>query len=182
MTCIVGMRTRDGRVFIGGDTLGVGGYSKTLRMDGKVFAKGDMIFGFTTSYRMGQIIRYTFSPPSRPEGVDDMTYLVATFIPSLMTAFRNGQFLTKTNEVAEGGTFLLGYKNELYKIDSDFQVGIAEVGYDACGCGEAYAKGAMHVLWSATESPDRVLTKALEAAMAHSAGVGGRVEIVELEK
>ena len=52
MTCIVGLK-KDYKIYIGGDTLGSNLYSKTVRMDDKVFIKDDMIFGFTSSYRMG---------------------------------------------------------------------------------------------------------------------------------
>lgn len=179
MTCIVGLKEA-GKVYIGGDTLGVGGYSKVLRNDGKVFKKNNMIFGFTSSYRMGQILRYTFAPPPRHEELDDMTYLVAHFIPALIESYKSGGYLMKQNEAAKGGTFLLGYRAELYNIQDDFQVGIASLGYDACGCGEDLAKGAMYVAKELNITSSEKVTKALEAASTHSAGVGGRFEIIEL--
>ncbi len=179
MTCIIGLKENN-KIYIGGDTIGVGGYSKVFRTDGKVFKKNNMIFGFTSSYRMGQILRYSFVPPTREENIDDMTYLVAHFIPDLINSYKTGGFLTKTNEVFSGGVFLLGYRNELYKIESDFQVGISALGYDACGCGEDLAKGCMYAVKDTSLSPEDKITKSLESAAVHSAGVGGRFEIVDL--
>lgn len=180
MTCIVGMKD-NGKVYIGGDSLGVGGYSKTLRSDAKVFQNGDMIFGYTSSFRMGQILRYSFTPPERSVTVtDDMQYLVNNFIPSLITAYKSGQYLTKKDDAAVGGTFLLGYRGNLYQVESDFQVGIPTLGYDACGCGGDIALGCMYAVKDLPLTPEEKITKCLEAASAHSAGVGGKFEIVSI--
>jgi len=180
MTCIVGFKTRD-KVYIGGDTLGSGGQSGTVRKDGKVFRNKDMIFGFTSSYRMGQLLRYVFTPPAHPEGEDDMTYLVKRFVPEVIDCFSKGQFLTKSSDAISGGTFLFGYRGELYKIYSDMQVAISTLPYEACGCGEEYAKGAMGVLVNSIHlDPEEIITKALEITTVHSTGVGGSFEIISI--
>lgn len=62
MTCIVGL-VDQGNVWIGGDSAGVGGYDLMLRADQKVFRNGDFLMGFTSSFRMGQLLRYKLSPP-----------------------------------------------------------------------------------------------------------------------
>ena len=64
MTCIVGLEHK-GKVYIGGDSAGVAGYSLSVRADQKVFINGNFIFGFTSSFRMGQILRFGFNPPRR---------------------------------------------------------------------------------------------------------------------
>lgn len=179
MTCIVGIKHEE-KVYIGGDSLGSAGYSKTVRSDEKVFKKSDMIFGFTSSYRMGNIIRYCLSIPQRPEDIDDMTYLVAHFIPALICSFSSNGYLQKKNEQHSGGTFLLGYRKELYKIDTDFQVGKSVLNYDACGCGEDYAKGALHVANLYQYTPEQKIELALKAAEEHSGGVGGPFTIVSV--
>ena len=58
MTCIVGL-VHEGVVYIGGDSAGVGGMSLTVRADEKVFQNGEFLMGFTTSFRMGQLLRYS---------------------------------------------------------------------------------------------------------------------------
>lgn len=178
MTCIVGLKHK-GKVYIGGDSLGSNtAFQKTVRADEKVFQKGDMIFGFTSSFRMGQILRYSFYAPPRVEGIDDMQYLVGSFIPTLIRTFSEHGFLSKSHERNVGGVFLLGYRGELYKIESDFQVGIPVLDYDTCGCGDDLAKGCMF----ATEGKDPKvrIEKALDAAAIHSAGVSPPYRIVSI--
>lgn len=64
MTCIVGLVDK-GSIYMGGDSAGVAGLSVTTRADEKVFLNGPFIMGFTTSFRMGQILRYKFVPPDQ---------------------------------------------------------------------------------------------------------------------
>lgn len=182
MTCIVGMK-KDGKVYIGGDSLGSNSLlQKTVRADEKVFSNGDFIFGFTSSFRMGQILRYSFTPPDRPEKMeDDMDYLVSVFIPALIKCFDREGYGHVENNVKTGGVFLLGYKGELYMVEEDYQVGKPTLPYEACGCGEDFAKGAMHVLMalSAPEaSAQDMITFAIQAAAVHSAGVAEPIKIV----
>jgi ATP-dependent protease HslVU (ClpYQ) peptidase subunit len=179
MTCIVGLK-HHGKVYIGGDSLGVAGYAKVVRADEKVFVRDDMIFGFTSSFRMGQILRYSFTIPRRiHEDTDDMKYLVDKFIPAMMKCFDEGGYLSKHQNASYGGTFLLGYKNRLFKIDNDFQVGESTEDYDACGCGEAYALGS---LFSTTclDDPEERIKTAINAASTYSAGVGGKTFILNI--
>ena len=69
MTCIVGFIDKDG-VYIGGDScaLSTDDYSYNIRQDEKVFQKGEFIFGYSASFRMGQIIRFKLRTPNHPKG------------------------------------------------------------------------------------------------------------------
>jgi ATP-dependent protease HslVU (ClpYQ) peptidase subunit len=164
MTCIVGLVDK-GNVYIGGDSAGVSGLSVTVRGDEKVFTNGPFIMGFTTSFRMGQILRYKFDPPKQTVSQDDMKYLVTDFIDAVQKCFTDSSFGSKTT----GGTFLLGYKGKLYKIDSDYQVGIPTKAFDACGCGSELALGALYA--STGKKPEDRVRGALEAASIFNAGV-----------
>lgn len=139
MTCIVGFVDRDDkRVYIGGDSAGVSGSNIRVRADEKVFIKDNMIFGFTSSFRMGQIIRYSFRIPKQ-EHEDDFEYLCTDFINYLKECLESHDF-------KDGGRFLLGYNGNLYCIQEDFQVAKNDYGYDACGSGEEYALGCLNAL------------------------------------
>ena len=181
MTCIVGLKYK-GKVYIGADSLGSdSSFNKVVRADEKVFKKGEMIFGFTTSYRMGQILRYAMTIPTRPEGIDDMEYLVAHFIPTLITAYDDGGWIANSKSGARtGGTFLLGYRKELYKIENDFQVGKPVENYESCGCGQDFAKGSLFSTNNLKMEPDARILMALHAATKHSAGVDGPYTIIEI--
>jgi hypothetical protein len=168
LTCIAGV-VHNGRVYIAGDSAGVSGYSLTPRADKKVWTTGPYAFGFTTSFRMGQLMRYSFQPPT-PEG-DLHRFMVTTFVDALRTCLKDGGWARKDSEQEWGGEFLVGVHGRLFKVASDYQVGESRNGYDATGCGNALALGALHA--TAGLKPRRRLTRALAAADHHSAGVTG---------
>ncbi|WP_026622563.1 ATP-dependent protease HslVU (ClpYQ) peptidase subunit (plasmid) [Ensifer sp. WSM1721] len=170
MTCIVGS-IHNGSVHIGGDSAGVAGLSLTVRADRKVFRKQDFIFGFTTSFRMGQLLAHSFLPPKRHPESDVYAFMVTEFVDALRRCLKDGGYAQRHNEAERGGTFLVGYAGRLFKIDEDYQVGEPVDGFDACGCGYRIALGA---LFASSDSPPRErLEIALDAAERFSAGVRG---------
>lgn len=168
MTCIVGI-AHEGKVYLGGDSAGVGGWESTERADKKVFVNGDFVMGFTTSFRMGQILQYAFSPVKRHPDQDVMAYMVTTFVDGVRNALKVGGYASASNNTESGGTFLVGYAGRLFRIDDDYQVGESRCGYDAVGCGESHAKGALFAVPGAPVAER--LELALKAAAQHSAGV-----------
>ena len=177
MTCIVATK-HNNKIYMGGDSLGSdSSFSKTVRLDEKVFISGEMLLGFTSSFRMGQILQYVMEAPERPEDISDMKYLVAYWIPELIESFRSSGYLGDRTledhaDAGVGGTFLLGYRGTLYQIEGDFQVGIPAEQYAAVGCGQDLALGAMYAAKSTgVKDPTKLLTVALEAAEKFSGGV-----------
>lgn len=170
MTCIVGL-VQDGKVWIGGDSAGVAGLSLTLRADAKVFRNGPFIMGFTTSFRMGQLLAHAFTPPKRHLDQDVYTYMVTDFVNATRDCLKAGGYAEKQSEGERGGTFLVAYEGRLFKVDSDYQVGEAIDAYDACGCGQEIAVGAMYA--TPHLEPEKRILLALEAAERFSAGVRG---------
>ncbi len=179
MTCVVGIVHKQA-VYIGADSLGIdsGDLSKVVRSDKKVFVNGEFIMGFTSSFRMGQLLQYAFKPPTKPKLMDDMKFMVTSFIDGVKNCFyHNGYGRITEGRDNEGGTFLVGFNGTLYEIEPDFQVGVPSVHYAAVGCGERYALGAMY----ATDGmePEERIRKALEAASQFSAGVAPPFHIVK---
>lgn len=181
MTCIVGIE-KAGQVWIGGDSAGLSGLDKKIREDSKVFKlKDDVLFGFTTSFRMGQLLHFSLEIP-RQTVKDDYRYLCTDFINAVRNCLEKGGFAQIKENRETGGTFLLGYKGKLYSVDSDFQVGRVIVGFDACGCGENYALGSLYTTKDLKFSPKENLLKALEAAAQFSAGVAPPFKIISSKK
>ncbi|GJD58678.1 hypothetical protein [Methylobacterium dankookense] len=180
MTCIVGLE-HEGRVYIGGDSAGVDSrYALTVRADEKVFARDGVVMGFTSSFRMGQLLHYALVLPRQAEGQDDMEFMVTTFMDAVRTCLKAGGYTKVENAVEEGGTFLIGRKGRLYTIQDDFQVARASLRFDAVGCGDLIALGA---LWANEKSegihtPEGRVQHALMAAEQMSAGVRGPFKIV----
>lgn len=172
MTCIVGIVEKD-KVYIGGDSAGVGGLDITIRKDNKVFKVGEFVIGCTSSFRMIQLLRYSFNPPKQEKKKSDVyEYMCTVFVNSLRKTFTKGGFLKKSEEVETGGVFLVGYRGRLFRIEEDYQVGESIDLYDACGCGESYAKGALRIMVEQDYLyANQLIIKALETATYFSGGV-----------
>lgn len=170
MTAIAGF-VHEGKVWIGGDSAGVSGRDLTVRKDAKVFKNGEFLFGFTSSFRMGQLLRFAFTPPTQTEKQEPYAYMCTDFVNAVRSCLKTGGYAKKDNEVESGGTFLVGYRGRLFIVDSDYQVGESLDGYEAAGCGYAIVKGALFA--TKTMEPRQRMEIALNAAERHSAGVRG---------
>ena len=180
MTCIIGL-VEKGKVFIGGDSAGVIGLNYSIREDEKVFKNGEFIFGFTTSFRMGQLLRYKLKiPEQHPNEKNDYKFLVVEFIDSVKQCLKDNDFASCNSDVIEGGTFLIGYRKNLYLIDSDFQVGKVRKSFDSVGCGQNYALGAMEVISKENTTAKERIFKALDVVQQFSAGVREPFNIVSI--
>ena len=175
MTCIVGL-VHEGVVYIGGDSAGVARLSLTVRADEKVFRNSDFLMGFTTSFRMGQLLRYSLEPPRRHPDDDIHQYMVVDFVNAVRGCLKAGGYASKEDEVESGGAFLVGYAGHLFTVDSDYQVGIPEDGFAAVGSGQDIALGALFAT-QGQEPRSRVLT-ALMSAERFNAGVRGPFHIL----
>jgi ATP-dependent protease HslVU (ClpYQ) peptidase subunit len=178
MSAIVGLR-EGGKIWIGGDSAGVAGLDLTIRGDSKVFRNGEFLFGFTTSFRMGQLLRYSLKPPVQAENQDPVEYMCTTFVDAVRNCLKAGGFARKTNEEETAGDFLVGYRGHLFEVESDYQVSVAADNYEACGCGRAIVRGALYATRSL--EPRKRVELALSAAEHHCAGVRGPFVIEILE-
>lgn len=178
MTIISGLVDR-GRVYLGGDSAGVGdGYGLSVRADQKVFRNGDFVMGFTTSFRMGQLLQHVFKPPRRHPDDEVYAFMVRDFVDAVRACFKTGGYARASDGAEYGGTFLVGYAGRLFRIDDDYHVGEAADGFDACGCATDVALGS---LWTSRGAPRKRLITAMEAAERYSAGVRGPFAVVATE-
>lgn len=169
MTCVVGL-VHEGQVYLGADSAAISGWDLTVRSDTKLFQNGPFVGGFTSSFRMGQLLAHAWKPPKASDD-NTMRYLVGPVVASLRKVFKAGGYKGESGE--EGGTFLLGYEGALYTVSSDFQVGVSADPYAAVGCGGPVACGSLHATARLDLGPQERLRLALEAAERHSAGVRG---------
>ncbi len=195
MTCIVAIT--DGRiVIIGGDSAGVGGHELRLRADLKVFRVGCYAIGFTTSFRMGQILRYGTDLPEPPAEISPAElerFLVTELVPTVRQSFASHGF-ARTARFASpgeagvsedgqdvGGLFLLGVAGQIFEIRKDYQLARPAAPYSAVGRGAPVALGALHALETVPDLSLRErLVRALEAAEAYSTVVRRPFHFVEL--
>ena len=178
MTCIVGfLDKKNGRTYIGADSCGSNASVKRTRVDKKLFKlKDDLdaLLGFTSSFRMGQLLMFAEGLTQYEDYIDkdseneecseecdckteletqmikienmDLEQMVTTFVPNVANVLLDGGFATQNGEGLEGGVFMFAHKDKLYRIDCDFQVEETEESYNACGSGEPYALGALNAI------------------------------------
>jgi ATP-dependent protease HslVU (ClpYQ) peptidase subunit len=144
MTCIIGLKEND-NVWIGADKSSVSGYlMQSTKLD-KVFRKGEYVIGYTSSFRMGQLLQYVINLPEPPEKVD-VGFMVLEFVETIRKGFKEYGYSTIDNNEESGGTFIVGVKNQLFEVDNDYQVNYSDNNYLACGAGVYYALASMEAL------------------------------------
>ena len=196
MSSIVMVTDATKGLVLGGDSAAVRGHELNVRAEPKVFRAGCYAIGFTTSFRMGQILRYCTELPEPPAGAggDELErFIVTDFVEAVRRAFaehgfaKTARFTSSAEEsVTEegqevGGRFLVGVAGEIFAIHGDYHVGRPTVPYAAFGVGAPIALGALHALETVPElSLRQRVTMALEASEAHCAGVRGPFDFVEL--
>lgn len=187
MTCIVALIDKDGNVFLGGDSAGVSQYlDMVVRYDEKVFIRTDdsginWAFGFTTSFRMGDLLRYELELPKIEEKdfADLRGFMASKFMREVRKCFSNGGFMLKKDNRETGGTFIVGLLGNIFIIEEDFQVGQSFTYYMAVGSGAHDALGSLFTSEGYEPSAHERVEEALRAAQQWNAGVREPFKIVE---
>jgi hypothetical protein len=178
MTCVVGLLS-GGKVYLGGDSCGSDSYTYENCNHPKVFKVGEFIIGGTTSFRMLDLLEYSLViPEGRPTKLENMDkFMRTTFVDLVRSCLKNGGFCKIDNSVDQGGTFLIGYKDQLFRMQNDFSI-ITQVDYDVVGCGDAAAKGSLFTTKDVKMSVENRITKALESAESVVIGVKAPFHII----
>lgn len=172
MSCIVAIKS-DGIVYMGADSAGSDGYNTRSRKDPKIHKVGPFMFGFTTSFRMGQLLAHSFSTPDRDPRVSVEKFMSTIFIDAVRNCLKTGGWAASQSGTEVGGNFLVAYEGRIFQIESDYQVGESFLAYESVGCGENIAMGSLHTTETLGLEPSKRLELALQAASEFSCGVGG---------
>ena len=168
MTCIIGL-IDNGTVYMGADSAAGSDWNVIPTTQPKVFRVGTLLIGYTTSFRMGQLLQYKLALPEHHEEKSIEEFIMSDFLESVRTCLKKGGFSSIKDSREEGGTFLIGYRERLFRVNDDYGITESSYGFDACGCGENFALGAMKAL-DHLKPPERIL-KALEIAACFSNNV-----------
>jgi len=169
LTCIVGIEY-NGNIYMGGDSAGSNGWSISTQVSPKIFKVGELLIGYTSSFRMGQLLQYQLEIEAQEQGSNE-EYMIKVFAETARSLFKEYGYSKIEKNEEEGGRFLVGYRGELYLVQSDFSVLRTIDRFNSVGCGAAYALGALKIL--DLSDPEVALTKALESAAYFSTGVRG---------
>lgn len=167
MTCVIGL-VEDGKVYIGADSQAADGWNKRTVAQPKVFLNGPFVIGYTSSFRMGQLLQYQLEVKSQGDE-SDYAYMVKEVIEAVRDCLKSHGWAKVENNQEEGGGFLIGYRGKLYEVQSDMSVLEYIDGFGAVGSGTNYALAAMAAL---EDMPpvDRI-RRALEIVVRFSNGV-----------
>lgn len=175
MTCIVGLR-HGKDVLVGGDSSGIAGWELTIRKDPKVFISGRYAIGFTTSFRIGQLLQHKLKLPAPPKTDSDLyAFMVNEFVEATRECLKAGGVASKDKEVEQGGTFIVAVSGRLFVVESDYQVVESALPFVAIGSGSSYALGS---LATSKGEPVARVEKALAVAEQFSIGVRGPFHVV----
>lgn len=184
MTCIVGIEVNEKpakganrRVVIGGDMQGSSWNHKAAYTQPKVFEKNGIVFGYTTSYRFGQLIEHSLRDMAAPKG-DVYTWLVQLLVPSIREALEAGGW-------KEGGSCIIGVQGEVWTLQEDYSVLRSTCGYSAVGSGSEYALGCLAGITACKKLASlddhvQAVEQAIEAAGTFSPTVGTKSTVVVL--
>jgi hypothetical protein len=175
MTCIVAI-AQNGTVYMGSDHAASDEKSGWIlsRKEPKCFKVGQYGIAFTDSFRMGQILQYSWTPPKYTptktnSGLDK--FMRTKFIDSVKQAFKDGGYGSiAPGQEDEGGIFIVGVEGRIFTIDEDFHVGENIMNYMAEGSGAFFALGSLHTT-KKQKNPKMRIKAALEAAAEFSMSV-----------
>lgn len=162
MTAIVGL-AHDGAVHIGADSGASDGWRSNVRSDAKVFRTGPYLIGFTTSFRMGQLLHHAFKPPAPTGNLE--RFMATTFVDAVRDCLKDGGWAETSHDRESGGQFLVGVAGgRLFEVCGDYSVGEEAAGYNAVGSGYLVALGSLYTTGETRMAPRRRVQVALEAA------------------
>ena len=173
MTCIVGIIAK-GDVYLGVDSAS-GDNKKHVDQvvsTRKLIFKQGMMLGYTSSWRMGNILEYEFDPPPLRRGVDLEKYMIVDFIGALRQCFKDAGFSEIENNREYAGIFLVAIKrsSRLFQIQEDFSV-ITPVSYAAVGSGGLSALASLKTTEDLKLPPSERVRLALGVAAHFNFGV-----------
>lgn len=190
MTVIVGIVGMDGSIAVLADSSGASDNQifavRTPKLARLVFGSGDdcreIVIGYTSSYRMGDILR-THLDDIAPFGhMDAEQWMISEFIPAVRGAFCDGGFTERKDGREAGGEFIVAVQpGRMFVVQSDFSVIEPAGGEFAIGAGAAYALGSLHATSGDQDAILRAM-KAGAAAEAWSPSVRGPMHIIALKR
>lgn len=177
MTCIVGMLDKEtNTVYLGGDSLGSNGYHKSVYKQRKVFHSKD-----TKEFIIGLSGTFNFQALEYENLLDELKlskneinreYLITRFIPNLKNIVNKYNSNSNSNGInTMEGTLLFGYKDKLFKVQSDYSLLEPEDEYLSIGSGEDFATGSLATTEGMELTTIERIHKALRVASKHGVGI-----------
>ncbi len=159
MTCIAGI-AQDGKVYIGADSISSNGWTRGITAQRKVFRVGELLIGACGSIRASNLLQQSLSVRAIEENESAEHYLIEGAIEAVRALLKTRGVARVENNVEAGETFLIGFRGQLFRVDTDFQIDTYLNGLAACGAGKDYALAALLALTD--KPPVERIQRALE--------------------
>jgi len=182
MTCIVAVIVGD-EVVMGAESSGADLQERemyTIDMP-KVFRAGPWIVGYSGSYRLGQILKFSMTWPEPPEKLD-YEFMATEMVRALHDCLSK-QFDSKQPDGAANRHWqiLIGYRGKVFGISYKYDVISSSDSHAAIGGGRKVALGALQALAGHPDlSPRERVERALEVACKYVPGLRGPFVIESL--
>lgn len=177
MTCVVGIATPGKGSLLAFDSLAGSNGTYSIRRDPKGAKLAPWFaFGYTTSYRFGQILAHHLELGTKP--ADPYEWAIKELVPQIRELLGKHGWLKVESGREDAGTAVLAVRDRIFKLHDDLQIAELESGYAACGSGEYHAYGALHALRN--QPPRKAAIGALEAAEAGNVWVRRPWHVLEV--
>lgn len=177
MTCIVAIEDNN-KVIMGGDRLGSNGYTGAPVSESKVFKKGGVMIGYTSSFRMGQLLQHALEIPALPAEINLDKWVAIDFMQAIRKAYKDNGWDKEKDGAAEGGSFLLAIGNRCYEIQDDYSYIRHISGEYAVGSGKHYALGSLRSTRGRATATKRII-ESLETAAEYVVSVSAPFDVHE---
>lgn len=158
----------------------------------KIFQNDEYILGVSGSFRIMDILKFSFGTMSysnyffeQTENIKEniteefctlkkMQFMVQVFIPDLIKCLKKNKALTnKEGVVSMDGNILVGFDGTIFCIDSDFQVGCGSHDFMVIGSASEPARGSLLNSYYSHQDPHDSLCFALLASKKYTKNIKG---------
>lgn len=184
MTVIIGFVNKSG-CYLGSDGLITSDYHVISESEQKVklFNNNRIGIAFSGLCRIGNIIRDGLNIPENKDGLEDSEYIF-----NVVGAIRDR--IINCGDVVENDSFnmLIAYNKKIYTVDKGYCITEIHSRYFSEGHGSTYAMGAMFAIETRCEFDNKenksyaeyIIQAGIDAAIQHSCGCGGDINIVKV--
>lgn len=176
MTCIIAIE-QNGIVTMGGDRMGSNGYTGAPVAESKVFKKGGVLIGYTSSFRMGQLLQHALTIPVLPAEIDLDKWVAIDFMQAIRQVYQDNGWDGQKDNKAEHGSFLMAVNGRCYEIQSDYSFIRNLSGEYAVGSGTSFALGSLRSTRGKLSAEKRIL-EGLETASEYVVTVQGPYDVL----
>lgn len=183
MTCIVGIVDPKGIGHIASDSAGSNYHTTNAYTNRKIFRKADLLIGYTSSYRMGQLLEHQLDVPQRKVGQSLDAWLYIDFVNAVRKLLKDNGYMRVDSNNESIGTFMIITEGRLFVMQDDLAVLESKEQFDSVGSGANHATAALYTLMHHSSlTPRKMLTEAVNVAARYVTTVGGDVDYLKAKQ